>query len=1282
MSKLCMGCMEQYEEEYEICPYCGYVEGTKAAEALHINPRSILYNRYIVGKVLGCGGFGVTYIGWDTLLERKTAVKEYLPGEFSTRIPGQTQVTIFNGDKREQFEEGLGKFLEEARRLAKFHNLDSIVKIYDSFEENNTAYIVMEYLEGETLAERLKRERTISAEEAVSMMTPVIQSLQVVHRQEIIHRDIAPDNIFLTRDGKVKLIDFGAARYATTSHSRSLTIIIKPGYSPEEQYRSRGDQGSYTDVYAIGATLYRMIAGIIPPDALERRALVESKQKDMLKPISKYTKEIPKNRETAILNALNIRIEDRTQDMNALEEELTTEKPVKRKHGKIKKTDILKWPLWAKIITPVSAVTVVVLSILLATGVIGFDSMLQREIQIPDGMSRVPSVVNDDLDDAEKRLNEAELTYSITGKEYSDIITINYVLNQDINAGTIVQINTTLKIVVSGGAETKTVPNTEGADISEAKTILESLGFAVETAEEYSVLEKGSVISQSVEPGSEYEVGGTIVLVVSSGTDPEAVSEKKSVIMPDFTGKTYNDAMKQIEDLALIAKVTREYNGTVGKDKIISQSVKSGDEIMSGSTVEIVVSLGVETITVRDAQFKTESEAKTILEGQGLNIKVTYENSDTVAAGVVIRQTPSAGSSVSPGTEVDIVVSTGKEKLNGYHTQTYNNGDIYSGNFVNSVRSGQGTYTWVNGVIFEGEFINGSPSGNGNYIYPTEAPTVPSATKAPVVTPKPTEAPKKETPPAVTPKPTEKPAETPKIELPIEKLENISSIRAGYNHSFAIKNDGSLWAWGYDFYNSGFNRGSPVKIMDEVTAFAVGNGNMMAIKTGGSLWTWGNNWAGQTGNGTTVSPESPVKIMDGVTSINAGGHHDMAIKNDGSLWIWGYNGSGQLGDGKKNNDPNEGINNKRLVPFKLMNDVIAVSGGEEHSMAIKNDNTLWAWGANWQGSLGDGTVEGRSIPVKIMDSVKAISAGRAHSMAIKTDGSLWVWGSNEFGQSGDGSEDYEIYNPVKIMDGVKEISAGGNHSLALKTDGTLCAWGKNEFGQIGDGTAKNKSKPVKIMNDVKEISAGENHSMAIKTDGSLWVWGSNEQGQLGDGTKVNRLTPAKWVDPYKKARSLSGVIGNKKALMFPEYISGGISTFSEYENSKSLFDYNENEVSKYCTDQLPYWAKWKYDKKYVVTGIIFRTGNDSEWMPRRMGDGYTISGSNDGISWEVIYTGKENDTENMNDLYYFIDLLGNKKAFQYYQLFSANSGIPAEDGGYNDGIIIQYSMLILCCDSD
>ena len=416
MSKRCLGCMEQYGEEFNICPHCGYVEGTKAEEPIHMEPGTILHDRYIIGKVLGYGGFGVTYMGWDGRLEQKVAIKEYLPGEFSTRMPGQTQITVLNGEKSEQFHDGLNKFVEEAKRLAKFQNEEGIVKIFDSFEENETAYIIMEYLEGITLTEYLEKNGTIPEDDAVKVLMPVMESLKKVHEAGILHRDIAPDNIFLCSNGYVKLIDFGASRYATTSHSRSLTVIIKPGYSPEEQYRSRGDQGTYTDVYALSATLYKMITGKTPPDAMERRAKYENQSKDILVEPHKINKEISVNRENAILNALNVRIEDRTPDIESFIEELEANPPVKRRYGKIKKIDIYSWPVWLKILVPVIALAVVAGGVFVA--VKGFNVLFNGGVL--DGNTIVPLILDMERKEAEKEIEDSELNPLLIPSEYSE----------------------------------------------------------------------------------------------------------------------------------------------------------------------------------------------------------------------------------------------------------------------------------------------------------------------------------------------------------------------------------------------------------------------------------------------------------------------------------------------------------------------------------------------------------------------------------------------------------------------------------------------------------------------------------------------------------------------------------------------------------------------------------------------------------------------------------------------------------------------------------------------
>ena len=659
MSRRCLGCMELFGDDFEICPHCGYIVGTHAEEAIHMEPGTILHDRYIIGKILGYGGFGITYIGWDGKLEQKVAIKEYLPGEFSTRMPGQSQVTVFNGEKSEQFHDGMKKFIDEAKRLAKFQNEPGIVKIFDSFEENETAYIIMEYLDGETLTDYLKREKTIPEDQAVNMLMPVMNSLQTVHAEGLLHRDIAPDNIFLTKNGDVKLIDFGASRYATTSHSRSLTVIIKPGYSPEEQYRSRGDQGPYTDVYAIAATLYKMITGKTPPDAMERRAKYENQNKDILEEPHKLNKDISVNREVAILNAMNVRIEDRTPDVAAFLNELNADPPAKRRYGKIKKIDVYSWPLWLKILVPTVLVAVVTFGTLLLTGVINF-SHYNKEAVIPDNVVITPDVEGMQKDDAMSAIEKEQLLGVIGESIESEYIAAGKIIIQTPVGGAFLEKNGTVMLSVSSGNGVKkaengiaTVPYLIGDTEDGAKEKLKEAGLGDAIVEyEYSdTIAANRVVSQSEEYGTEVEEGTQITIVISKGS--------KAFKMIKVVGMEADEAVKKLTDLGLAVDVSYEEGDANDENKVIKQDPDDGEDVTKGTKVKIVICTKSSVITVPDVEGKTKSEAEEIINDKKLNVKASEDYSDSVPEGTVIRQTPKAGEGAKEGDTVVIVISKG-----------------------------------------------------------------------------------------------------------------------------------------------------------------------------------------------------------------------------------------------------------------------------------------------------------------------------------------------------------------------------------------------------------------------------------------------------------------------------------------------------------------------------------------------------------------------------------------------------------------------------------------------
>jgi len=281
-----------------------------------------LNNRYKIEEVLGHGGFGITYSALDKILNVKVAIKEYLPRQLATRAEGQTKVSIFTGESRKHYEYGLKKFLEEAQSVAQFSHHPNIVSARDYFETNNTAYMVMEYIEGVTLKEYLEQKGgKIPFEEAKAIMMPVMDALREVHSVGLLHRDISPDNIYITTTGQVKVLDFGAARYYAGEQSKSLSVILKPGYAPEEQYRSSGKQGTWTDVYATGATIYRVISGKTPPDALDR------KEEDSLELPSQLGIFISADAEKALLKALAVSAAQRFQTMGEFQEALNNGMP-------------------------------------------------------------------------------------------------------------------------------------------------------------------------------------------------------------------------------------------------------------------------------------------------------------------------------------------------------------------------------------------------------------------------------------------------------------------------------------------------------------------------------------------------------------------------------------------------------------------------------------------------------------------------------------------------------------------------------------------------------------------------------------------------------------------------------------------------------------------------------------------------------------------------------------------------------------------------------------------
>lgn len=313
--QLCMGCMSD-KGAASICPKCGYDENKKRNPFI-LSHRTILHDQFMIGRVLGKpGGFGITYLGWDLKLETCVAVKEYLPRDLASRDTDRSTVIPYSREDGELFNYGLKQFLQEARTLAKFDHAN-VMRVRTFFEENDTAYLVMDYYEGVSLSEYLKQKGGhISENLATDIMMPVLDGLREVHAKGFLHRDIKPQNIYLTKDGRPILLDFGAARFAMGERSRSLSAVLTSGFAPYEQYHKKGNQGAWTDIYACGATLYYMVTGKIPAEATER------KESDELAAPEKIVRGISKGFSKAVMKALVTEPADRFQSIRKFQDAL------------------------------------------------------------------------------------------------------------------------------------------------------------------------------------------------------------------------------------------------------------------------------------------------------------------------------------------------------------------------------------------------------------------------------------------------------------------------------------------------------------------------------------------------------------------------------------------------------------------------------------------------------------------------------------------------------------------------------------------------------------------------------------------------------------------------------------------------------------------------------------------------------------------------------------------------------------------------------------------------
>ncbi len=393
--------------------------------------------------------------------------------------------------------------------------------------------------------------------------------------------------------------------------------------------------------------------------------------------------------------------------------------------------------------------------------------------------------------------------------------------------------------------------------------------------------------------------------------------------------------------------------------------------------------------------------------------------------------------------------------------------------------------------------------------------------------------------------------ETPSAEV-VAMANAVVAIAGGEegSHTVSLKSDGTVWAWGANAAGQLGNgtttdSGVPVQalgsggigLLDGVVSIAVGGGHTVALKSDGTVWTYGWNINGQLGNNSTGNSDTPVQVLgaggagflSGVVAISASNKRTVALKLDGTVWAWGSNQNGQLGNGTTNQS-NVPVQVVGSGGAGVLSDVVAIAAGGDHTVALKSDGTVWAWGGNWSGQLGDNTVVNRYSPVQVkgngasgvLSGIVGVAAGYGHSVALGADGTVWEWGYNFYGQLGNNSTS-DRHTPVQvlgtggvgILSGVVAIATGSMHTVALKGDGTVWAWGWNQYGQLGNNSTIDSQTPVQVqgsggrgvLSGVVSISAGLNHTIALKSDGTVCDWGDSTSGELGNGSNNQSSTP-------------------------------------------------------------------------------------------------------------------------------------------------------------------------------
>ncbi len=648
MQVRCYRCMEVYDKDQGPCPNCGQKPSSDAGQQ-PLKPGTLLHGRYQIGKVLGTGSLGPTYLGWDTQTMQKITVKECAP-TLDLRVGS----LLDEGDHHQ----GPEAILERLGRLVELGEQPGVTRVLDTFQENGSVFGVMEYLEGRNLSQEDK----FGAQEAVELILPVLEGLKAVHDAGLIHGAINPEHLFLTKTGELKLTGFSAIADLVQIGEGKSNPVTAAGYSPVEQYRRPEQQGTHTDVYAISAVLYRMVTGTAPASATDRNRAAKQKKPDPLVRPGKLCK-IPKNQENAILNGMNGKIKERTRTVGTLKQELTQKKHVALlaptgKAGPGKKIAVAAVCLGLAV--------AIAVPMLRGTGVYTAIKNTLMSFSLSSNEARVPDLRSYSVDVAQDQLEALGLQLKIVGTVHSDTIPVNTIAAQSIAPGEVVPKGSIIEVYVCIDA-----PD----DASGGETI--PVGVT--------------------EPDSD-------ATAPTDGTDPTEgtqPTQAQSFAMPNVMYKLEKDALALLESRGLTVKVQYVYSTVVAEGLVASQTPEAGITVQTGTRVTLQVSLGEnpnqadptpDAVTLGKERYDLYVGDSVTIQAKGGTGSYTYASSDSSVVTVDAK-----GKLTAVG--------------NGNATITVSSGNAQSATCAVSVRSYQMSVSPSSLTLYEGASATLTVSG-------------------------------------------------------------------------------------------------------------------------------------------------------------------------------------------------------------------------------------------------------------------------------------------------------------------------------------------------------------------------------------------------------------------------------------------------------------------------------------------------------------------------------------------------------------------------------------------